>query len=331
VFCALAVAGDVVAARARATAANAEAWVVPPTVVEGEPSEANAGLAGIHVLAVKGESSRVVRDAGKPLGRVADLHGVRLLGLADVGRVSSVPIGADGATETTAAIDTAERLLAAEGFTFRQVVRTWYYLRDILSWYGPFNGARNAAFRRMGLIGPGGDGAVPASTGIGGHGMRGNWGTLDLLAARPADGTPVEMTRLHSRRQNEATEYGSAFARGMALTLGEHRYLFVSGTASIDDHGATVYLDDFEAQTNQTLQAISAVLEHAGASLGDICQATTFIKRAGDRPVYDRIAQRVGLDRVPPVVLVTDACRDDLLIEIDATAIVPSGARRSLP
>jgi len=34
--------------------------------------------------------------------------------------------------------DTAERLLAREGFTFRNVARTWYYLRDILAWYGPF-------------------------------------------------------------------------------------------------------------------------------------------------------------------------------------------------
>ena len=88
----------------------------------------------------------------------------------------------------------------------------------------------------------------------------------------------------------------------MALTLGEHRYLFISGTASIDDHGATVCLDDFDAQTTQTIEAIAALLEGAGATLGDIRQATSFVKRPEDLAAYDRLAARAGLDRVPAVV-----------------------------
>ncbi len=327
VFGRLADAGDVLGARARATAGNGDTWAVPPTFVEGEPPDGSRGLAGIHLLAVRSDSARLVRDRGQVLGRTAGVHGLQVIGLSDVGRVSPIPFGSDGATETAAVIETTERVLAAEGFTYRQVVRTWYYLRDILDWYGPFNGARNAAFRRMGLIGPSGDGAVPASTGIGGRGARGNWCTVDLVAARGVDGGAVQMTRMHNRRQNEATEYGSAFARGMALTLGAHRYLFISGTASIDDHGATVFPGDFEAQTQQTIEAIGALLEAAGASLGDIRQATTFIKRLEDRPSYDRLARRAGLDRVPAVVVATDACRDNLLIEIDATAIVPADGR----
>ena len=139
------------------------------------------------------------------------------------------------------------------------------------------------------------------------------------------------MTRLHNRRQNEATEYGSAFARGMALTLGDHRSRFISGTASIDDHGATVFLGDFEAQATQTVEAISALLESAGATLGDIRQATTFIKRPADRTIYDHLPGRASLDRVPAIIVETDACRDDLLIEIDATAIVPATPGGSLP
>lgn len=309
-------------ARARANGNGAGTWAVPPTFIEGAPV-GRTGLAGIHVLAVRAESSRLVRDGERVLGRLVDAPGARLLGLADVGRLAERGVADDPAEDAGATIDAAERLLAREGFTFRHVARTWYYLRDILAWYGPFNAARNAAFRRMGLTGPGGDGAIPASTGIEGRNLRGGWCALDLVAAQARDGQPFAMERLHNRKQNEAPEYGSAFARGMSLTLGSHRYLFVSGTASIDDHGATVHVGDFEAQAWQTVESIAALLEGAGASLGDVRQATVFLKSPDDIRSFERIAQRAGLDEVPPVVTVADVCRDDLLVEIDATAVVP--------
>jgi enamine deaminase RidA (YjgF/YER057c/UK114 family) len=214
-------------------------------------------------------------------------------------------------------------LLDGEGYSFRDVARTWFFLRDILDWYGPFNAVRNAAFQRLGLTGSNGRGAIPASTGIEGRNARGGWCTLDLIAARPRPGERFEMERLHNRKQPEATEYGSAFARGVALTLGNCRYYFVSGTASIDDQGATVHVGDFEAQTLHTLTAVSALLEDAGASLPDVRQATAFLKNPCDERAFERIADRVGLSGVPMVTTVADVCRDDLLFEIDATAVVP--------
>jgi enamine deaminase RidA (YjgF/YER057c/UK114 family) len=330
VFGEAAAAPVVAAARARATRATGERWAVPPTIVEGAPV-GRAGLAGIHVLGVRAESSRLIRDGDRLLGRVVDASGACLIGLADVGRAAEHGLTSGPRQEAAAAIEAAERVLAREGFTFRDVARTWYYLRDILAWYDSFNVARNAAFRRMGLTGPGGDGAIPASTGIQGRSPHGGWCTLDLVAARPRDGQPYEMRRLHNRKQNEAPQYGSAFARGMALTLGSHRYLFISGTASIDDQGATVHVGDFEAQTRQTIDAISALLEGAGATLGDVRQATAFLKNPGDLRSFERLARRAGLDQVPPVVTVADVCREELLVEIDATAVVAVGGHEARP
>jgi len=312
-----------VAGRARALAGTGDAWAVPPTFIEGAPVN-RSGLAGIHLLAVCAGSSRLLRDGDRVLGRVAETAGARLLGLADVGRLTGGNGQTDPAAETAATLEAAEHLLAREAFSFRDVARTWYYLRDILDWYGTFNTARNSAFRRMGLTGPGGDGAIPASTGIMGRNARGGWCALDLVAAQSRDGQPFEMRRLHNRKQNEAPQYGSAFARGMSLTLGEQRYLFISGTASIDDRGATVHVGDFEAQTRHTIDAIASLLEGAGASLGDIRQATAFVKHPHDLPTFERLARLAGLDRVPPIVTVADVCREDLLVEIDATAIVPA-------
>jgi enamine deaminase RidA (YjgF/YER057c/UK114 family) len=179
----------------------------------------------------------------------------------------------------------------------------------------------------MGLLGPGGQGQIPASTGIEGRSPRGAWCTLDLLALQARGGTSLRRKRLHSRRQNEATEYGSAFARAMEVALGDARYVFVSGTASIDDRGATVHAGDFERQAGKTLEAVAALLEDAGARFSDVGQATAFLANPCDARSFDRIVERSELGGVPLVTTVADVCRHDLLFEIDALAVVP-GSRR---
>ena len=322
VFGTLGAAPDVARGRARALGTENETWAVPPTYVEGAPVGRD-GLAGIHVLAARSEGSHLVSEGDRVLGRIVDSPSACLLGLADVGRRAAGRLAAGPAEEAGATIDAAVALLEGEGYSFRNVARTWFYLRDILDWYGPFNAVRNSAFRRLGLMGSNGHGEIPASTGIEGRNPRGAWCTLDLIAARARPGRRFEMERLHSRKQNEATEYGSAFARGMALTLGDCRYCFVSGTASIDDHGRTVHVGDFVAQTEHTLAVVSALLESAGAALPDVRQATAFLKDPRDQRSFERIADRAGLSGVPMVTTVADVCREELLFEIDATAVVP--------
>ena len=139
------------------------------------------------------------------------------------------------------------------------------------------------------------------------------------------------MRRLHNRKQNEATEYGSAFARAMEVALGGARYIFVSGTASIDDHGATVHAGDFETQTRFTLEAVEALLEGAGASLARRAAGDGVPQEPVRRPRRSSASSSARrLAAAPLVTTVADVCRDDLLFEIDAVAVVPagSGARR---
>jgi enamine deaminase RidA (YjgF/YER057c/UK114 family) len=296
--------------------------------VEGSPI-GRAGLSGIHVVGARGRS-RVLAEGDRVYGRVVEGERARVVGLADAGRRLSGGPAAGPAEDAVATLEAAEELLAREGLSFRDVARTWFYLNDILDWYGPFNTVRNTAVLRMGLMGPGGDGMIPASTGIEGRNPRGGWCTLDVLALQARDGGRLPMRRLHSRKQNEATEYGSAFARAMEIVLGEARYIFVSGTASIDDRGATVHVGDFETQTEYTMEAVEALLEGAGAGLRDVVQATAFLKNPCDGRAFERLVDRSPLRGAALVTTVADVCREDLLFEIDAVAVVPlrRGARQ---
>jgi len=306
--------------RARAVGSSAD-WAVPTTYVEGSPI-GRAGLSGIHVVGARGKS-RLLAEGDRVYGRVVEGQTARVVGLSDAGRRVSGRLAVGPAEDAAATLDAAEDLLAREGLSFRDVARTWFYLRDILDWYGPFNAVRNAAFRRMGLMGPGGDGMIPASTGIEGRNPRGGWCTMDLLALQAKNGGRAPMERLHSRKQNEATEYGSAFARAMEIVLGDARYIFDYVTASIDDHGMSEHVGDFETQTEYTLEAVQSLLEGAGADLRDVAQATAFLKNPCDARAYERVIERSRLNAVPLVTTVADVCRDDLLFEIDAVAVVP--------
>jgi len=308
-------------ARARSLAGCGERWAVPPTIVEGAPAF-GAGLAGIHVIGARGRA-RLVRDGDQVRGRLVDGPSVRLLGLADVGRRLGERPARTPAEEALAVLGAAEELLAGEGFSFGDVARTWFYLGEILDWYGDFNGARNAFFGARGLASASGAGAIPASTGIGGRNARGGRCTLDLVAIQPAGPAPLARQRLHNPRQSEATRYGSAFARAVALTAGDARYVFVSGTAAIDGHGASVHPGDFEGQVLHTLDAVAALLEAAGGRLADIGQATAFLKRASDATRFEQLLGRCGIEAVPLVTTIADVCRPELLFELDATAVVP--------
>ncbi len=72
---------------------------------------------------------------------------------------------------------------------------------------------------------------------------------------------------------NEAFDYPkpSSFSRGMRIDLDGLVILLISGTASIDEHGATVHAGDFRAQCRRTFQNITALLAAEGASGKTLC------------------------------------------------------------
>jgi enamine deaminase RidA (YjgF/YER057c/UK114 family) len=320
----LAAAPSVLATRARVLAPLGNRAAVPPTYVEGRPGR-GSGMAGLHLITARpsaeGESRLIERD-GMNVGRVVTGREARFVALSDVGRLVRSASTSTPSDEVQRTLTTTDTLLRELGCSFKDVRRTWYYLDRILDWYGDFNRVRNGVFQHLGLLNGGSPTLIPASTGILGRNAAGGACALDVLASTPLDGHRFGVRRLLNTKQNEATEYGSAFSRGLELTLDSARYVFVSGTASIDEQGRTIFAGDFEAQTACTLEMIAALIAPIGARLSDLCQATAFFKSPEHVEVFPRIARRFGMEEVPTVNVIADVCRDDLLFELDATAVL---------
>lgn len=129
---------------------------------------------------------------------------------------------------------------------------------------------------------------------------------------------------------NEAYDYSSkvSFVRGMRVELDNCVMLFISGTASVNDKGESIHDGDIRAQTQRTLDNITGLLASEGADWHDIVRTTCYL---ADFRHYDefndvRNAYYEGKKLNPlPASTCIEAriCRPELLVEIEAIAIIP--------
>jgi 2-iminobutanoate/2-iminopropanoate deaminase len=142
--------------------------------------------------------------------------------------------------------------------------------------------------------------------------------------------TPVAKRAIHAPDVlNDARAYGSSFPRGLRLDFGGMTVLLISGTASIDENGKTVHLGDFGAQCWRTYRNIATLLDSEGATWHNVVRTTCYLRDIErDYDEFNRIRTSffnwVGLHPLPASVgIQARLCRSDLLIEIEAVALLP--------
>lgn len=130
---------------------------------------------------------------------------------------------------------------------------------------------------------------------------------------------------------NEAYDYAkpSSFSRGLRVDLGAVWMLLISGTASIDDGGVSLYVGDFRAQCWRTYRNITRLLESEGATWHDVVRTSCYLRDI-ERDYKDFNEVRtaffdwLGLDPLPASTgIQARLCREELLIEIEAMAVLP--------
>jgi 2-iminobutanoate/2-iminopropanoate deaminase len=128
---------------------------------------------------------------------------------------------------------------------------------------------------------------------------------------------------------NEASEYGSAFTRGLRVDLpGGITHLLLSGTASVSETGETLYPGDFRAQLWRTYHNITGLLESEGATWHDVVRTTCYLRDIERdyqefNSVRNEFFNALGLDPFPASTgIQARICRSDLLVEIEALAII---------
>jgi enamine deaminase RidA (YjgF/YER057c/UK114 family) len=208
----------------------------------------------------------------------------------------------------------------------RHLIRVWNYLPEINreangdERYRRFNSARQAAFRGSGRPT---EVSVPAACALGSP--AGSPISIYFLASREPP------TMIENPRQTSAYRYppkfglhSPSFSRACMLRGAPGANLFVSGTASIVGC-ETMHPGDADAQTRETLANIEALLCEANRIVGSARYALeglkfkVYVRQPCDLDaIKSALAERLGSE-TPIVYLRADVCREELLVEIEAT------------
>ncbi|NUM52256.1 MAG: hypothetical protein HUU46_01305 [Candidatus Hydrogenedentes bacterium] len=282
----------------------------PVTWIDRRPFHAGGGL---HIWAVSGPVLTPIENGDVVAAvRFEDLWATYCC----AGGFLPAGIAAPPADKTLSVLTAMESTLESANLEFADVVRTWFYNRDITAWYREFNRARTQFFDSRGVF----DRLVPASTGVGAGDIGTAALTGGLLAIRPKNGF-VQISAVDSPLQCPATKYGSAFSRAVEAAFPDHGRLYVSGTASISRDGHTQHLGDIVAQVERTIGVVGALLESRVMSWDDVTSGTAYIKRGEDFAAVAKCLERAKIDAAPFLMLQADICRDELLFELEVSAI----------
>jgi chorismate lyase/3-hydroxybenzoate synthase len=226
------------------------------------------------------------------------------------------------------AFDVYRRLLrgvAQAGYP--HLLRVWNYVPRIhdrssgIERYMAFCQGRSEAFAAH--LGPAFAGQLPAASAVG---CPGDILVVHALAAREP-GRHVENPRqVAAYRYPE--RYGPkspSFSRGTVAPPASERTVFVSGTASIVGH-ESVFPGDPARQAEETMRNIEAVLDGAGVPGrggplgGRLRSLRAYVRYPAQLDAIRAAVTAAAGTAVPTAWLQAEICREELLVEIEATA-----------
>jgi enamine deaminase RidA (YjgF/YER057c/UK114 family) len=288
----------------------------PVTWVEGAACKGGP-IAGLQVFAFAGGEVQRIRLGGRIVGSVFEDGAFRHCMLGGVGPDQNSSPRA-GQTEQT--LGNLAKALAQGGFSFADVVRTWFFLDGMLGWYDEFNRTRTKIYSGVKFRA----GSLPASTGIGGRNPAATALVAGVWAMQPLSAS-ARVEEIASPLQGPAVAYGSSFSRAMEISSAAGRRLFISGTASISPDGRTLWPEDARKQVEQTMQVVEAILQTRGFSYSDLTRATAYFKHSAGVHAFTDWCASDGRFSLPVVFANCDVCRDGLLFELEADAWRPNG------
>jgi len=144
--------------------------------------------------------------------------------------------------------------------------------------------------------------------------------TLPVAAFSQSD------TALVKLKNPEGVLLPKGYSQVAEINLGTCRMLIISGQVALDKQGNITGKNDLAGQTEQVFANIKSIVEDAGGTLKDIVKLGVYMLDVSQVQVFRNIRDRyINLQQPPTstLVQVSGLVRKELLIEIEATAILP--------
>mgnify|MGYP006292021975 CR=1 FL=1 len=139
------------------------------------------------------------------------------------------------------------------------------------------------------------------------------------------------MRHTRIRRYNTKTMWkGQDIDNDLCMIVRAGNQVFVRGQTAMDFKGKIHGINDPAAQAENAMRCLKQLLEEAGSCLEDVCKIVIYITdRAYRTPVYRVVGKWLkGVYPVCTGLIVQGLARPELLMEIDAYAVVPESAAK---
>jgi enamine deaminase RidA (YjgF/YER057c/UK114 family) len=115
------------------------------------------------------------------------------------------------------------------------------------------------------------------------------------------------------------------------VVSGDGRTVYIAGQVAFDSTGAVVGGTDFRAQAEQVYGNLRRALASVGASFSDVVKTTTLITDLKQLGTLREVRSKYFGAADPPantLIPVASLARPELLLEVEAVAVLPAASRR---
>ena len=199
----------------------------------------------------------------------------------------------------------------------RNCIRTWFFVRDVDTQYNGLVKSRRECFLEQGLT-P--ETHFIASTGIGG--TPADPKALIQMGSYAMTGFEPEQQRyLYALTHlNKTYEYGVTFERGTLMQYGDRNHVYISGTASIDNHGEVLHVGNVKKQTLRMWENVETLLAEGGMTYDDVMQIIVYLRDCADYEIVKQMFDE-KFPNMPYVITLAPVCRPTWLIEMECLAV----------
>jgi len=120
---------------------------------------------------------------------------------------------------------------------------------------------------------------------------------------------------------DKACKPGSLYSQGVIVD----DWVFVSGQGALDINGKVIPNLDMKQQTRMAMDYIKAILEAAGASMGDVVKVNAHITDHALFADYNEVYQQYFEPPFPARTTVVSGLAPHMLVEIDVIAKLRKG------
>ncbi|QNK63653.1 RidA family protein [Pedobacter sp. PAMC26386] len=116
------------------------------------------------------------------------------------------------------------------------------------------------------------------------------------------------------------------YNQAVEIDLGSSKMIMLSGQVPLNEEGELVGNNDLSKQTEQVFVNIKHILEEAGGSMNDLVKLNYYLTNVSEIKLLREVRDKFINIKTPPtstLVEVNKLFRADILIEIEATAVIP--------